>query len=254
MSTFIARKQKEGGSFFTLVELLVVIAIIAILASMLLPALSQAKEKAKQITCASLFKQLGLSASMYMDDYNDTIYLARNSTFGDAWYYKGNYGAYEYLRYYAQGQICDNPWLEMFADESLVCPSLSPSILTSRCTRAGQGKPGHDKHRKIFRMYGMNYETMLPSTVSSPGRIYHHNRRKLVSPSEGMHHSEGRWDFYNSESTLKAAFSNAAHSGRINALYWDGHVSSVNFGEIYCGHRTKLAGCSKCSFWHIYTQ
>ncbi|MFH1631676.1 MAG: DUF1559 domain-containing protein [bacterium] len=63
--------SKKSG--FTLIELLVVIAIIAILAAILFPVFAKAREKARQTSCLSNLKQIGLGAMMYAQDYDETM-------------------------------------------------------------------------------------------------------------------------------------------------------------------------------------
>ncbi|HZP81200.1 MAG TPA: DUF1559 domain-containing protein [Chthonomonadaceae bacterium] len=75
------RKHWRKGAAFTLIELLVVIAIIAILAAILFPVFAQAREKARQTSCLSNTKQMGLALMMYVQDYDETYCPA---------YYYGN--------------------------------------------------------------------------------------------------------------------------------------------------------------------
>lgn len=105
-----------GNKSFTLIELLIVIAIIAILAAMLLPALNQAREKAKAISCVNNLKQLGAANIMYRDSFDD-YFPATASVFIGTPNKSDNYGElYSYLGFFPKHKDNVIPMLR--------CPSM----------------------------------------------------------------------------------------------------------------------------------
>jgi prepilin-type N-terminal cleavage/methylation domain-containing protein len=124
----LTRKKKQSG--FTLIELLVVIAIIAILAAMLLPALSRAKTKAQQAVCLSNLKQWGLADNMYLDDNNQTFPFPRYQSYAST--PEQDNPLWFTTQYYHGQNLGDDVWFN----------ALPPYVANQPLYVWGQGNPG----------------------------------------------------------------------------------------------------------------
>lgn len=212
------RRLSLSVKSFTLIELLVVIAIIAILASMLLPALNSAREKGRSVVCIGNLKQIGLAVEFYADDHTD--YLPTGIASGLA--YPENFWAQYYVPYL--GSDLNSPelvpitsYVQTHSGESegkvftwvLMCPSTHPSECETPAWSSGYLGTNYEINRKL---YGSTVNEQI-------------TRRKIVSPSRTVLMADGFNPRYDNIATNNGL---AYYDG--GSPPWNGWMYGYNFG------------------------
>ncbi len=223
------------GHGFTLIELLVVIAIIAILAAMLLPALSRAREQARSASCMNNLRQVGIVYQMYASDHNG---LAPVGTYFDI-DCCGGWTVHEPgLNFAHQAGYIDTAGRNVY-----VCPSWQPHRWSSRWNTYGILRPAgtaytegtdgwmrrtHDSNPDMLGSHPLNYEFFRMWNLKNPTEF-------ILLTDSILTSSRTQYATWVAHSAADGP--HFRHNNRANAAFADGHVESTDTGRFEEAYR-----------------
>lgn len=190
------KKSLQNRKSFTLIELLVVIAIISILAAVLLPAINNAREKAKQARCISNLKQMHTAFRLYMTDYNVTVRYA---------------------------------WLPALSEDTTWYTLLNNIYIKNQNVFRCPSAWNQQSFNKNYLAYSYNYITFdwYTEEYYAPG--------KIIMVTDSDENGDWDSVIYGLDSTVAASVNQLhgkRHNGGSNVLWFDGHVSWHSYKEL----------------------